>query len=39
MLKSNRLATVREALEKLGLSSTLSSNKAITVAELEELIK
>lgn len=38
MSESNRLATVREALEKLGLSSTLSPNKAITVAELEELI-
>lgn len=38
MSESNRLATVSEALEKLGVTSSLSPNKAITVAELEELI-
>ena len=37
MIKENSIATVTEALEKIGKSSTLSPNKAITVAELEEL--
>ena len=35
---SNQLATVKQATQALGVTSSLSPNKAITVSEMESLI-
>lgn len=37
MSEQNRLATVKNATDLLGVMSSLNSNKAITVAELQEM--